>query len=103
MRGDATDADADANDDAELTRRLHWHVDRLAGLIGPRHLGKPSAITAAAELIEREFAEMGYHVERQDYPVGGVSLPARNLVVEIPGSDRTGEIVVLGAHYDSTP
>ncbi|MFN0051782.1 MAG: hypothetical protein ACKV0T_06305 [Planctomycetales bacterium] len=36
----------------ELTERLRQHVDRLAGLIGPRHLGKPVALQAAATYIE---------------------------------------------------
>src|SRR4051794_1270251 len=31
-----------------LIANLSRHVDCLAGLIGPRHLGKPAAFTAAA-------------------------------------------------------
>jgi hypothetical protein len=51
--------------DSALVQRLAWHVDRLAGLIGPRHLGKPAAFAAAAALVEREFADAGYDVTRQ--------------------------------------
>lgn len=90
-------------DNTHLIARLRQHVDRLAGSIGPRHLGKPAALAAAAELIEREFSEMGFQVQRQDYAVAGVETLARNLIVEIAGSDLAGQIVVLGAHYDSTP
>jgi hypothetical protein len=89
----------DAN--GELAKRLKWHVDRLAGLIGPRHVGRPAALSAAATLIEREFTESGYTVEQQTYLAGGVEVA--NLIVEIPGTDRADEILVVGAHYDTVP
>ena len=54
-------------DEGELSKRLHTHVDRLAGLIGPRHLGKPSTMEVAATYIEREFEGLGYSVTRQAY------------------------------------
>jgi Zn-dependent M28 family amino/carboxypeptidase len=85
----------------ELTGWLRTHVDRLAGLIGPRHPGKPAALEAAATYVEREFQNLGDAVERQCYDAGGVSVA--NLVIERRGSQRPGEIVVLGAHYDTVP
>jgi hypothetical protein len=84
-----------------LTERLHTHVDRLAGLIGPRHPGKPVALEAAATYAEREFQKLGDTVERQWYDAGGVKVS--NLVVERRGSQLPHEIVVLGAHYDTVP
>ncbi|HEV3418466.1 MAG TPA: M28 family peptidase [Pirellulales bacterium] len=84
-----------------LTERLRWHVDRLAGLIGPRHVGRPSALAAAADLIEREFAELGHAVERQTYMASGSRVT--NLIIEIPGTAKANEIVVVGAHYDTIP
>ncbi len=96
-------------DDA-LTARLRDHVERLAGLIGPRHMGKPSTIDATVAYIERELTAIGDKVERQTYPVDGQQ--AINLVVERPGgaggaggagTKRSGEIVILGAHYDTVP
>jgi Zn-dependent M28 family amino/carboxypeptidase len=83
----------------DLAERLRWHVDRLAGLIGPRHVGRPSALLAAAALIDREFVESGYAVERQTYLAGGSEVA--NLVVEISGTTKANEIVVVGAHYDT--
>jgi Zn-dependent M28 family amino/carboxypeptidase len=91
-------ADADSSD-GSVERRLRTHVDRLAGLIGPRHFGVPGALVAAAALIEREFVEMGYSVTRQAYPVDGHE--AVNLIAQLDGRDRADEIVVLGAHYDT--
>jgi Peptidase family M28 len=87
------------NDPHRLAERLHTHVDRLAGLIGPRHIGKPVALEAAATYIEREFQSTGGTVERQWY----VAQNERtcNLVVERPGGRLRDEIVILGAHYDT--
>jgi Zn-dependent M28 family amino/carboxypeptidase len=84
-----------------LADRLHSHVGVLAGSIGPRHLGNPAALEAAAGYIERQFAEIGDAVVRQTYAVG--SQTAANLVVERRGMHRPAEIVVIGAHYDTIP
>lgn len=87
---------------SDLARRLHQHVDRLAGLIGPRHFGKPDSINAAIALIEREFADMGDSVRREEYPLDS-GPTAANLIVERRGTSRPDEIVLLGAHYDTVP
>ncbi|GMU80171.1 MAG: hypothetical protein AMXMBFR47_00420 [Planctomycetota bacterium] len=87
---------------SDLARRLHQHVDRLAGLIGPRHFGKPDSIAAAITLIEREFAGMGDSVRREEYTLD-TGQTATNLIVERRGTTRPDEVVVLGAHYDTVP
>jgi Zn-dependent M28 family amino/carboxypeptidase len=78
---------------------LKRHVDRLAGLIGPRHLGAPRSFAAAATFVERELAEAGYATARQPYRVGQHEVS--NIVAELPGIRRREEIVVVGAHYDT--
>lgn len=83
-----------------LIDRLRQHVDRLAGLIGPRHIGRPSALEAAATLVEREFSSLGHAVERQSFDALGVSVA--NLVAECRGEQRPAEVIILGAHYDTT-
>jgi Zn-dependent M28 family amino/carboxypeptidase len=88
-------------DREKLADRLHTHVDRLAGLIGPRHPGKPVALEAAAAYVECEFRSLGDAVERQSYDAGGVNVS--NLVIERCGSQSPREIVILGAHYDTIP
>jgi hypothetical protein len=90
-----------ADGTGDLAKRLEQHVDRLAGLIGPRHVGHPAALAAAATLIEREFTESGYCVDRQTYLAHGVEVA--NLIAEIHGSERADEILVVGAHYDTVP
>lgn len=84
-----------------LHDNLAGHVERLAGQIGPRHVGRPAALAAAAALIEQELADFGYAVERQPFMAGGVAVA--NLIAELPGTSRGDEIVVLGAHYDTIP
>jgi Zn-dependent M28 family amino/carboxypeptidase len=82
-----------------LIANLRRHVDRLAGLIGPRHVGKPQALAAAAGLVESELQSAGYDVQRESYAASGVEVS--NLVAELAGSNRRDEIVVVGAHYDT--
>jgi Zn-dependent M28 family amino/carboxypeptidase len=83
----------------ELIHRLHTHVDRLAGLIGPRHLGNPVAFDAAAAYVEREFQCLGDGAEREWYDAGARQVA--NIVVSRSGTRYPGEIVVVGAHYDT--
>ena len=65
-----------------------------------------------ADYVQRGFEEAAYKVERQTYNVVPRSvfglnevpeqpLACHNLAVEIPGSEKPREIVVVGAHYDS--
>lgn len=92
---------SDAN---SVEANLRLHVDRLAGLIGPRYLQKPKTITATIGYIEGQWANMGYKSTRECFDALGDQ--ATNLIVEVAGSKRADEIVVLGAHYDtvfSTP
>ncbi|MBX3443800.1 MAG: M28 family peptidase [Planctomyces sp.] len=88
-------------DNAELVKRLTTHVDRLAGLIGPRHPGNPRMLNAAATYIETELRLLGDDVRHETYAVSdGI---VANLIVERPGTSRPGEIVIVGAHYDTLP
>lgn len=90
--------------DPQLIESLARHVDHLAGLIGPRPLTKPRAFHAAAGYVERELSDAGYDVSRQTYFADGQEVS--NFIAELPGGSRGGEIVVVGAHYDtvwSTP
>ena len=74
-------------------------ADRLAGLIGPRHIGRPSALDAAASLIERDLSESGFAVQRQSYRVHAEEVA--NLIAELPGTAPAAGILILGAHYDT--
>jgi Zn-dependent M28 family amino/carboxypeptidase len=93
-----------SNDCEQIETNLRLHVDRLAGLIGPRTLQKPKSIQATIGYIEAQWSEMGYVVEREGFDALGDE--AFNLIVQRKGTKRSDEIVLLGAHYDtvsSTP
>lgn len=84
-----------------LERRVRTHVDRLAGLIGPRHLGRPSAFEATEAYVERCLGAFGDPVRRETYPIGSAAVS--NFIVERRGTTRPEEIVIVGAHYDTVP
>ena len=84
---------------AELEQSLRAHVVELAERIGPRHLGAPDGLVAAEQHIASCLRNCGYQVAYQDFRVGGRTV--RNIEVEIRGDARAGEIVIVGAHYDS--
>lgn len=91
-------------DKSRIESNLRLHVDRLAGLIGPRYLQKPKTIQATMGYIEGQWGDMGYHSSHECYDAIGDQ--ATNLIVEQSGSKRADEIILLGAHYDtvySTP
>jgi hypothetical protein len=84
---------------------IQSHVEVLAGRIGPRHMGAPDRLNAAARYIESTLgpANLGYKVGRHTYRIGDVE--CHNLVLEIISTnpERGHEIVLVGAHYDSVP
>ncbi|EMI21962.1 peptidase, M28 family [Rhodopirellula maiorica SM1] len=83
----------------EIEANLRLHVDRLAGLIGPRTLDRPKSITATTGYIAGQWDAMQYDVQTERYDAMGE--PATNLFVENRGTKRSDEIVLLGAHYDT--
>jgi len=82
-----------------VAHRLRMHVERLAGDIGERNVFVPTALERAAIYIEDEWRKSGYAVERLEYDVSGIR--CANLVAVRKGSACQGEILLLGAHYDS--
>ncbi|OYP34165.1 M28 family peptidase [Rhodopirellula sp. MGV] len=82
-----------------IEQNLRLHVDRLAGLIGPRTLDHPKTIQATIGYLDAQWAEMGYGVSHECYDAEGKE--ATNLIVEQKGSRRSEQIVLLGAHYDT--
>jgi Zn-dependent M28 family amino/carboxypeptidase len=83
----------------DLAARLRAHVETLAGTIGERNVFRPQALTAARDYIEATWRAQGYEVGAQEYEARGVV--CANLEVSRTGTSRAGEIILLGAHYDS--
>ncbi|MBS1991765.1 MAG: M28 family peptidase [Cyanobacteria bacterium SZAS LIN-3] len=102
----------------QLSARLKEHVETLAGKIGARSLtAAPANLERAAAYITQSMEKLGYKPQRHEYKISDkfgddpffsraeaaklVGMKAANIVAEIKGSDAAGEIVVIGAHYDS--
>ncbi len=81
-----------------LAHNLRGHV---AAVASREHnvYNKPADLEAAARYIEFTLFGFGYRVEAQRYAVNGQEV--RNIEAEIAGGTRAGEIVIIGAHYDS--
>lgn len=93
-------AQATMNDDErEMMLRLQAHVQTLAGDIGERNMWRASALNDAARYIAEQWSRQRYDVERLTYQISGISFP--NLEVTRNGEARGGEILLVGAHYDS--
>jgi hypothetical protein len=94
-----------------LRDELRHDVEALASRIGERHLLKPESLARAAAYLEGELTAAGYAVRRQTYETpreafqrtAGADHVFHNLEAERPGGAQAGEIVVVGAHYDTVP
>ena len=83
-----------------LRDELRRDVQHLAVDIGERNVrNRPQQLAQAADYIEAQFKAAGYAVKRQEYEVSDTK--CYNIEAEIPGNTRPGEIVVVGAHYDT--
>ncbi len=88
-----------SEDEVQVRDRLERHVSMLAGEIGERNIWHPQGLEASVDYIEKVLGDSGYQVEMQEYKVEGK--PVANLEAERIGTSLAGEIVVVGAHYDS--
>ncbi len=87
------------SDEIQLRSALRSDVTRLAGTIGRRNYLNYDGLQKAAQFLETELKGVGYEVRRQRYQIEGKDYD--NLEVEIKGSDRPDQIILIGAHYDS--
>lgn len=83
----------------KLKDRLKSDIETLAVKIGRRDLDHYQNLVAAKDFLSQELAQAGYKVREQQYTVEAKTFS--NLEVEIPGSSRADEILVIGGHYDS--
>lgn len=88
-----------SSEEERLEANLRSHVFKIAGEIGARGVAFPAGLEAARDYLEETLTASGYAVAHQTFETRGVD--CHNLEVEIPGTDKADEIVVVGAHYDS--
>jgi hypothetical protein len=84
--------------ESSLAFALRRDVVELAETIGERNVVKYAALKRAADYVESGLRVVG-PVSRQTYKAS--ERDCDNLEVEIRGTSAPGEIVVVGAHYDS--
>lgn len=78
---------------------LQTHVYKLAEEIGQRNIWQQNSMEASVEYIEKVWSELGYKVKRQQF--NAYNKIATNLEIELPGTSRPEEIIIVGAHYDT--
>jgi Zn-dependent M28 family amino/carboxypeptidase len=78
---------------------LQNHVHALATEIGERNIWTYAALQRAAEYIEAQLRACGFAPSRQTYEIS--RLPVSNIEATLEGTSDGGEIVVVGAHYDT--
>lgn len=90
----------------ELRDRLRSDVERLASGVGVRSFMQPRRLGDSVAWLMDELNAMGYAEVAQVWvansgdPEAGET-PTPNLEVTLPGTERTPEVIVIGAHYDS--
>ncbi|MBP9811552.1 M20/M25/M40 family metallo-hydrolase, partial [bacterium] len=97
----------------QLERQLRAHIKMLSSDIGARSLTKnPGGLERAANYIEDIFSAAGFKPSRQTFSVSGyfndglwgathATQSTANIIVELPGTTKASEIIVIGAHYDA--
>lgn len=78
---------------------LRQHVEKIALQIGERSPKHPERIEFCANYIAAQFALLGLSVSSQEFEFAGLTMS--NIIAEVRGSTHPGEVVVIGAHYDS--
>jgi Zn-dependent M28 family amino/carboxypeptidase len=80
-------------------QQLQSHVEELARTIGEHNVFHPEALAAAADYITEQWRGQGYGVRKQSYLIRGGE--CSNLEVTCPGTHRSEDFILIGAHYDS--
>lgn len=78
---------------------LRAHVQVLAGEIGERNVWRPRALRAAENYLRRQWESQGYRVAAHEVVFERERWA--NLEVSRAGRRAPGEVVIVGAHYDS--
>lgn len=83
---------------AALSRRLEDHVDHISGTIGERSAEQSLKLAQTADYIQQQFELLGYIPTSRTFG----DEQYRNIEVDLYGREKRDEIIVLGAHYDTT-
>ncbi len=90
---------ADPTSQPSLQARLGDHVTHLSVTIGQRNLEHPQSLDRAADYLRDQLKSFGYEPQEVSYRCRGFDV--HNIFVDVIGTEKPGEILVIGAHYDS--
>lgn len=83
-----------------LAADLRTTVTTLASGIGKRSIYQPKELAESALYLKHELEALGFQVNEHSFPTKGSLTP--NLEATLQGTSRPNEIIVIGAHYDTT-
>lgn len=90
-----------ARSPGKVEQQVRDYVVTLSERVGERSAAKPQGARAAALFLESTLGarNIGYEVRRREFEAGGQIWA--NLEAVLPGTDRAGGQIVIGAHYDT--
>lgn len=86
-------------EEAAVRERFREHIHQLVGVIGERNFRRPQALQRAADYLSSTLRRQGYTPSLQSLTINGVT--QANIEAELRGASRPGEILIIGAHYDT--
>jgi len=88
-----------SSEQATIAENLETHIGKLAGEIGARNVTRYEALKKTESYLEKELTKSGWKVRHQTFESRAKTV--RNFDVELPGTTKPDEIVIVGAHYDT--
>jgi hypothetical protein len=87
------------NNEQDMADSLSRHVDALASDAGSRGTHNPTALNEAGDYIKSQLRHFGYDVANTECDEHGLTFS--NYEVTVGGGRNPGDLIVVGAHYDS--
>jgi Zn-dependent M28 family amino/carboxypeptidase len=87
--------------DYATARRFETHITELCSNPAGRNFIEKKGLDAARKYIAGQFESSGYQVKFHEYQLNGDTFA--NIEVELAGTSRPKEIIIVGAHYDAVP
>lgn len=103
MPGKSYEGELPAFDDTDhaTAKRFVAHVTELCRNPAGRNYIEKKGLDAARKYIAGQFESSGYQVKFHEYQLNGDAVA--NIEVELTGTSRPKEIIIVGAHYDAVP
>jgi len=87
--------------DHATAKRFAAHVVKLCRNPAGRNFIEKKGLDAARKYIAGQFESSGYEVKFHEYQLNSDAFA--NIEVELTGTSRPEEIIIVGAHYDAVP